>query len=90
MRKLYTKGMDLKTIAEVTGLTIAKVEMFFKKQALNQEDKHCFSPSIHWVEGFYFCSFFSKKKIKCLKSYIIWRIFKAGGKINEHVYRKRT
>ena len=36
MRKLYAKGMDLKTIAEVTGQTIAKVETFFQKQALNK------------------------------------------------------
>ncbi|WP_305150883.1 hypothetical protein, partial [uncultured Dubosiella sp.] len=35
MRKLYAKGMDLKTIAEVTGQTVSKVETFFKKQALN-------------------------------------------------------
>ncbi len=36
MRKLYAKGMDCPTIAEVTGQTIAKVEMFFQKQALNK------------------------------------------------------
>ena len=36
MRKLYAKGMDCPTIAEVTGQTIAKVETFFQKQALNK------------------------------------------------------
>ena len=36
MRKLYAKGMDLKTIAEVTGQTVSKVETFFQKQALNK------------------------------------------------------
>ena len=35
MRKLYAKGMDCPTIAEVTGQTVSKVETFFKKQALN-------------------------------------------------------
>ncbi|WP_305151407.1 hypothetical protein [uncultured Dubosiella sp.] len=36
MRKLYAKGMDCPTIAEVTGQTVAKVETFFQKQALNK------------------------------------------------------
>ncbi len=36
MRKLYAKGMDCPTIAEVTGQTVSKVETFFKKQALNK------------------------------------------------------
>ena len=36
MRKLYAKGMDCSTIAEVTGQTVSKVETFFKKQALNK------------------------------------------------------
>ncbi|WP_305152879.1 hypothetical protein [uncultured Dubosiella sp.] len=35
MRKLYAKGMDCPTIAEVTGQTVSKVETFFKKQSLN-------------------------------------------------------
>ena len=36
MRKLYAKGMDCPTIAEVTGQTVSKVETFFQKQALNK------------------------------------------------------